>query len=59
MAKNGKKEELKKLFKLCQKTDRDEDAEFVATFLYKDDPSLLLDALKKENKYHGWLLTYC
>lgn len=53
LAKNGKKDELKKLFKLCQKTDRDEDAEFVATFLYKDDPSLLLDALKKENKYHG------
>lgn len=53
LAKSGKKEELKKLFKLCQKTDRDEDAEFVANFLYKDDPSLLLAALKKENKYHG------
>ena len=52
LAKNGKKEELKKLFKLCQKTGREEDAEFVGNFLYKEDPSLLLDALKKESKYH-------
>ena len=53
LAKNGKKEELKKLFKLCQKTGREEDAEFVGNFLYKEDPSLLLDALKKASKYHG------
>lgn len=58
LAKSGKKEELKKLFKLCQKTDRDEDAEFVANFLYKEDPSLLLEALKKENKYHGKRVMY-
>lgn len=53
LAKAGKKEDLKKLFKLCQKNERDEDAEFVGLFLYKEDPSLLLTALKKENKYHG------
>ena len=50
-----KKEELKKLLKLCQKNDRDEDAEFLSLFLYKDDPSLLLATLKKENKYHGMM----
>ena len=55
LAKAGKKEELKKLLKLCQKNDRDEDAEFVSLFLYKDDPSLLLTTLKKENKYHGMM----
>ena len=53
LAKSKKKEELKKLFKLCQKAERSEDAEFIAMFLYKEDPSLLLSTLKKENKYHG------
>lgn len=53
LAKSGKKEELKKLFKLCQKGSRDDDAEFVGMLLYKEDPSLLLQALKKENKFHG------
>ena len=53
LAKSGKKDELKKLFKLCQKSNRNDDAEFVGMLLYKDDPSLLLQALKKENKYHG------
>ena len=56
LAKAGKKEDLKKLFKLCQKNERDEDAEFVGMFLYKEDPSLLLSALKKENKYHGMFI---
>ena len=53
LAKRGKKEELTKLFKLCQKNDRTSDAEFVAMFLYKDDPAMLLQALKKGSKYHG------
>ena len=53
LAKSGKKDELKKLFKLCQKSARNDDAEFVGMLLYKEDPSLLLQALKKENKYHG------
>lgn len=53
LAKAGKKDELEKLFKLCQKHEREEDAEFVGLFLYKSDPSLLLSALKKGNKYHG------
>ena len=50
---NQKREELTKLFKLCQKNDRTSDAEFVAMFLYKDDPAMLLQALKKGSKYHG------
>ena len=53
LAKRGKKEELTKLFKLCQKNDRTSDAEFVAMFLDKDDPAMLLQALKKGSKYHG------
>ena len=53
LGKSGKKDELQKLFKLCLKNDRTSDAEFVAMFLYKEDPGMLLQALKKENKYHG------
>lgn len=53
LAKRGKKDELTKLFKLCQKNDRTSDAEFVAMFLYQNDPAMLLQALKKGSKYHG------
>lgn len=53
LAQRGKKDELAKLFKLCQKNDRTSDAEFVAMFLAKDDPAPLLQALKKSSKYHG------